>query len=227
MKLYSKHILPVLTHFACSLKPAMAQREKIVPLARGRVLEVGLGSGLNLPFYDPAKVSRVWGLDPSPEMVRMAEARARSVSFDVEFIEMPGEDIPLEDQSVDTVLMTYTLCTIADFDRALREMARVLKKHGELIFCEHGLAPDANVRRWQNFINPVWKQVGGGCHLNREIPQLIRKGGFRITELTSMYIPGWRPASYNYWGKAIPSSPGNSGQDRVLSVVRSVCSPET
>ena len=202
MKLYSKHVLPGLVHFACSLKPAMAQREKVVPLAHGRVLEVGVGSGLNLPFYDAARVSKVWGLDPSPEMIRMAGNRARSTSIDVELIEMPGEDVPLENQSADTIVMTYTLCTIADPVRVLREMTRVLKPGGELIFCEHGLAPDLSVRRWQNFFNPAWKQLGGGCHLNREIPQLIRYGGFKITDLTSSYIPGWRPASYNYWGKA-------------------------
>ena len=202
MRLYNKHILPHLVHFACSMQPAMQQREKIVPLARGRVLEIGLGTGLNLPYYDSGKVSKLWGLEPSPEMIRKAETRARSVNFEVEFIVMPGETIPLETSSVDTVLVTYTLCTIIDVSRAIQEMARVLKPDGQLIFCEHGAAPDASVRRWQNWINPVWKCIGGGCHLNREIPALIEQGGFRIKELNAMYIPGWRPASYNYWGIA-------------------------
>jgi ubiquinone/menaquinone biosynthesis C-methylase UbiE len=203
MNLYDQHILPNLVHFACSRRPAMLQREKIVPLARGRVLEVGVGSGLNLPYYDAGKVSKLWGLDPSPEMLRRAEARARSVGFEVAFIALPGEDIPLEDSSVDTVLVTYTLCTIADVDRTLKEMARVLKPGGEMIFCEHGAAPTASVRRWQNVINPAWKLLGGGCHLNREIPKLIEQGGFRIETLEASYIPGWRPASYNYWGTAV------------------------
>jgi ubiquinone/menaquinone biosynthesis C-methylase UbiE len=202
MKLYNKHILPHLVHFACSMKSATQQREKIVPLARGRVLEVGLGTGLNLPYYDACKVSKLWGLEPSPEMIRKAETRARSVNFEVEFIVMPGETIPLETNKVDTVLVTYTLCTIINVIQALQEMARVLKPGGQLIFCEHGAAPDASVRRWQNCLDPVWKCVGGGCHLNREIPALIEQGGFRIKELNAMYIQGWRPASYNYWGIA-------------------------
>ncbi|MGK2944065.1 MAG: class I SAM-dependent methyltransferase [Desulfuromonadales bacterium] len=202
MSLYDKHVLPNLVHFACSLQPVMRQRQKIIPLARGRVLEVGLGSGLNLPYYDASKVSKVWGLDPSPEMIQMAETRARSVNFEVEFIDVPGEDIPLETNSVDTVVVTYTLCTIVDVDRAIQEMLRVLRPGGELVFCEHGIAPDASVRRLQKCINPLWQRIGGGCHLNREIPKLIEQNGFRIKEMEAMYIPGWRPASYNYWGTA-------------------------
>ena len=202
MGLYSKYILPKVVHFACSLKPNMRQREKVVPLARGRVLEVGIGSGLNLPYYDATKVTRLWGLDPSLEMKRMAEEAARSMSFDVEFIGLPGEEIHLEDNTVDTVLITYTLCTIPETDPALREMARVLKPGGELIFCEHGTAPDESVRRWQDRINPIWKRLGGGCHLNRAIPDLIEQGGFRIKGMETMYVPGWRPASFNYWGTA-------------------------
>ena len=202
MGLYNKHILPNLVHFACSQQPVMRQRQKIVPLARGRVLEVGLGSGLNFPYYDASQVSKVWGLDPSPEMIEMAGKRARAVNFEVDFLPLTGEEIPLETNSADTVLVTYTLCTIADVDRAMQEMARVLKPDGELIFCEHGVAPELSVRRLQNCINPVWKRIGGGCHLNREIPALIERGGFRIREMQAMYIPGWRPASYNYWGTA-------------------------
>jgi len=180
----------------------MRQRAKVVPLACGRVLEVGLGTGLNLPFYDASKVNKVWGLDPSSEMIGRAKEKARSVNFEVEFICSLGEEIPLESNTVDTVVVTYTLCTIIDVGRAIKEMARVLNPTGQLIFCEHGVAPDVNVRRFQNCINPVWKRIGGGCHLNREIPELIEHGGFRIKELKTMYIPGWRPASFNYWGTA-------------------------
>lgn len=204
MGLYSRYILPKVVHFTCGLKPSMRQREKVVPRARGRVLEVGIGSGLNLPFYNPANVTKVWGLDPSPEMTRMAERIARAVRFDVEFISLPGDEIPLADDSVDTVLVTYTLCTIPETILALRQMRRVLRSDGELIFCEHGAAPDANVRRWQNRLTPLWRRLGGGCHLNRPIPALIEAGGFRITSLDTMYIPGWRPASFNYWGTAVP-----------------------
>lgn len=202
--MYSQYILPRVVHFTCGLKPNMRQREKVVPRALGRVLEVGVGSGLNFPFYDSTKVTKVWGLDPSLEMTRMAERPARSLPFEVEFIGLPGDEIPLEDNSVDTVLVTYTLCTIPDTAPALRQMSRVLRPGGELIFCEHGAAPDASVRRWQNRLNPIWKRFGGGCQLNRPIPALIEAGGFRIKSLDTMYIPGWRPASFNYWGTAVP-----------------------
>ena len=203
MGLYGKLILPRLTHLACGQKPLMRQRRKVVPLARGRVLEIGIGSGLNLPFYDPARVSKVWGLDPSPEMTRMAEGRAREVDFEVEFIGLPGDEIPLEDSSVDTVLVTYALCTIPEPIPALRQMRRVLRPGGELIFCEHGAAPDPGVRRWQERLNPLWRRLAGGCNLNREIPRLIEEGGFRIRSLETMYLPGWRPGTFNYWGTAV------------------------
>ena len=202
MTLYSRYILPKLVHVACSREPHRRRREALVPQARGRVLEIGIGSGLNLPYYDAGRVTRLWGLEPSPELTRMAEKAARSVDFDVEFIGLPGEEIPLEDDSVDTVLMTYTLCTIRDTGPALRQMARVLRPGGELLFCEHGAAPELSVRRWQDRMDPIWKRLGGGCRLNRAIPDLIRQGGFRIRQINSMYLPGWRPASFNYWGSA-------------------------
>lgn len=204
MGLYSRYILPKVVHFTCGLKPNMRQREKVVPRARGCVLEVGIGSGLNLSFYDSTKVIKVWGLDPAPEMTRMAERAVRSLPFEVEFIGLPSDEIPLEDNSIDTVLVTYTLCTIPDTTPALRQMSRVLRPGGELIFCEHGAAPDASVRRWQARLNPIWKRLGGGCNLNRPIPAVIEAGGFRIKSLDTMYIPGWRPASFNYWGTAVP-----------------------
>lgn len=204
MGLYRRHVLPKLIHFSCGLKPNMRQRAKVVPRARGRVLEVGIGSGLNLPYYDPARVTKVWGLDPAPEMTRIAKQAARALSFEVEFIGAPGDEIPLEDDSVDTVVVTYTLCTIPDTTPALRQISRVLRPGGELVFCEHGAAPDAGVRRWQDRLNPIWKRLGGGCNLNRPIPALIEAGGFRIRDLDTMYIPGWRPASFNYWGTAVP-----------------------
>ena len=202
MGLYGKYVLPRVVHLACSARPNMRQREKLVPLASGRVLEVGMGSGLNLPFYDARRVTKVWGLEPSPEMSKMASAAVEAVAFDVEFVSAGGEQIPLDSESFDTVLMTFTLCTIPDAERALREIARVLKRGGKLLFCEHGAAPDAGVRRWQHRIDPLWRRLAGGCHLNRDIPGLIRRGGFEITRMDTMYIPGWRPASFNYWGAA-------------------------
>ena len=202
MGLYSKYVLPRVVHLACSARPNMRQREKLVPLASGRVLEVGMGSGLNLSFYDARRVTKVWGLEPSPEMSKMASAAVEAVAFDVEFVSAGGEQIPLDSESFDTVLMTFTLCTIPDAERALREIARVLKQGGQLLFCEHGAAPDAGIRRWQNRIDPLWRRLAGGCHLNRDIPGLIRRGGFEITRMDTMYIPGWRPASFNYWGAA-------------------------
>ena len=204
MGLYDRYILPKVVHFTCGLKPNMRQRAKVVPRAHGRVLEIGIGSGLNLPYYDSAKVSKVWGLDPSPEMTKMARRVAASLPFEVEFIGLPGDEIPLEDGSIDTVVVTYTLCTIPDTAPALHQIRRVLRPGGELVFCEHGAAPDASVRRWQDRLNPMWKRLGGGCNLNRPIPALIEAGGFRIKRLDTMYIPGWRPASFNYWGAAVP-----------------------
>ena len=203
MGLYEKYILPKITEFLCSGKPIMYQRKKVVPLAKGRVLEIGIGSGLNLQFYDFSNVEYIWGLDISAQMRKMSEKRAKNIRFEVEFISQSGNEIPLESNSVDTVLVTYTLCTIPDVVQALSEMSRVLMPEGELIFCEHGLAPDKDVRRWQNLMNPIWKRMGGGCNLNRPIPNLIEQGGFKINNIETMYIPGWKPASFNYWGSAV------------------------
>ncbi len=159
MGLYEKYILPKIIDVICSQKPIMVQRKKVVPLATGRVLEIGIGSGLNFQFYDSSKVQYVWGLDPSDQMRKMAEKRSIGFQFGTEFIGLSGDEIPLETNSVNTVLVTYTLCTIPDVIQALIEMGRVLTPGGELIFCEHGLAPDAGVRRLQNRINPIWKRL--------------------------------------------------------------------
>ncbi|MDA2930823.1 class I SAM-dependent methyltransferase [Acidobacteria bacterium AH-259-O06] len=202
MGIYQRYVLPRVVHLTCSLKPTMKQREKVVPLAEGRVLEVGIGSGLNLPFYTPDKVQHVWGLDPSKEMWALAKKKVGIVDFDVEFIEAAAEEMPLDDSSADTVLVTYTLCTIPEALLALAEMRRVLKQSGQLLFCEHGAAPDEGVQRWQNRLNPIWKRLGGGCNLNRPIATLIEQAGFKIRGMDTMYLPGWRPASFNYWGTA-------------------------
>jgi len=204
MGIYNKFLLPHIIHFTCGLKPNMRQREKVIPLAQGRVLEIGVGSGLNFPYYNPNKVSKVYGLDPSLEIRLKAEKAARDLPFEVEFIGLPGEEIPLENKSIDTLVMTYTLCSIPDYLTALQQMLRVLKPGGHLVFCEHGLAPDLPVQKWQHRLTPVWKRLGGGCHLDRNIPELLQQGGFNKLEMETMYIPGWRPASFNFWGVARP-----------------------
>ena len=202
MSLYGKYILPWATDLACGGKPIAKQRAKIVPRAKGAVLEVGIGSGLNLPFYDTAKVDKIWGLEPSPEMRRMAEQVAHKVDLPVQFLDQPGEDIPLDDASVDTVLVTYTLCTISDTATALQQIRRVLKPGAELLFCEHGRAPDEGVSRWQDRLDPFWSKLAGGCHLNRSIDSLLQNAGFRIADMETMYIPGPRTHTFNYWGAA-------------------------
>jgi ubiquinone/menaquinone biosynthesis C-methylase UbiE len=205
MEFYAKYILPRATHFLCSTKRLRRQREKVVPLAEGRVLEVGMGSGLNLPFYAAGKVQHLWGLDPSKKSWVLAQQAAAQAEFDVEFIESTAEEIPLDDGSADSVVVTYTLCSISEILPALGEMRRVLKQGGQLIFCEHGSAPDEGVRRWQNRLNPIWKRLGGGCNLNRSIPSLLKQAGFRIRAMDAMYIPGWKPVCFNYRGTAISS----------------------
>ena len=204
MGIYTKFIMPKVVHFACGQKPAMKQREKIIPLAEGLVLEIGIGSGLNIPYYDADKVDHLWGIDPSREMWAIARKNARENHIDAEFIESGAGSIPLDDHAADTVVMTYTLCSIPDARGALLEIRRVLKPGGKLIFCEHGQAPDADVRRWQERMNPLWSALGGGCNLNRPVPQLLEDSGFISGDMQTMYIPGWKPACFNYWGTARP-----------------------
>jgi SAM-dependent methyltransferase len=200
--LYEKYVLPRVIHFVCGLKPMMEQRQKTVPQATGRVLEIGIGSGLNLPFYNPDKVKHLWGLDPSPEMWSLAKKTRQTVGFEVEFIESGAENIPLDDHSADTVLITYALCTIPDAHAALSEVRRVLKPGGQLVFCEHGAAPEESVMRWQNRLDPVWQKLAGGCHLNRRIPLMLEQSGFTLQEMDASYIMSIKLASYNYRGTA-------------------------
>ena len=204
MSFYDKYILPHFLNCACGTKPIQYQREKVVPLATGLVLEIGIGSGLNIPFYNTAKVTRVLGLDPSEELNRMARKVAEEKGLAVEFILGGAEAIALPDNHVDTVLVTYTMCTIPQVAEAIKEINRVLKPKGKLIFCEHGLAPDANIAKWQNRIDPYWGKIAGGCHLNRNIPALISAAGFKIESMEQMYLPSTpKFAGYNYWGTAV------------------------
>ena len=203
MGLYDRYVLPRVTNLLCSSNPNMKQREKVVPLAEGDVLEIGMGTGLNLPYYDAGKVRKLWALEPSEGMRKLAHEKLAGSKLEVEVLDRPGEEIPLDANSVDTVLVTYTLCTIPDARLALRGMQRVLRPGGKLLFCEHGLAPDASVRRWQDRINPIWRKISGGCNVNRDIPGLLESSGFYIIVDERMYIPGARILSYNYWGSAV------------------------
>jgi ubiquinone/menaquinone biosynthesis C-methylase UbiE len=203
MGFYENHILPRVIDLACGARPIQKQRQKVVPEAQGRVLEVGMGPALNLPFYDPDRVELVWGLEPSEGMRRKAAPRLAGARFPVEWLDLPGEQIPLDDDSADTVLLTYTLCTIPDFRAALAQMRRVLKPGGKLLFSEHGAAPDAGVRIWQDRIDPLWTRVAGGCHINREVPKLLEEAGFVVQQLDTMYLPQTpKIAAFQYWGYA-------------------------
>lgn len=202
MGLYDKYVLPNAIVWACKQKSSMKQREKIIPLASGNVLEIGIGSGLNLPFYDNKKVTHLTAIDPSAAIWKKNSFNTNTLGFEFDFIEAYSENIPAENNSFDTVVITYALCTIQDTDKAFDEIKRVLKKDGKLLFCEHGKAPDKKIVRWQNMLNPFWKKIGGGCNLNRDIPFMIEHNGFKIIKLEKMYIPGWKPASFNYWGIA-------------------------
>jgi ubiquinone/menaquinone biosynthesis C-methylase UbiE len=202
MGIYDKYLLPKLVHYACRQKPNMRQREKVVPLARGRVLEIGFGSGLNWPLYRADRVDHLWALEPSADMLAMAQRNVVGASVDAEFIQSGAESIPLDDNSADSVLMTYTLCTIPDPITALNEIRRVLKPAGQLIFCEHGRAPDKSVENWQKRLNPIWTKFSGGCNLNRPVPLLLDQAGFKCPGIETMYLPGWKMAGFNYWGTA-------------------------
>lgn len=203
MSFYDDHILPHVINMACGTKPVLKQREKIVPQAEGRILEIGMGSGINIPYYNPEKVEKVWGLEPSEGMRRKAQTRVDAAPFDLEWLGLPGEEIPLDDNSADTIVLTYTLCTIPDWRAAVDQMRRVLKPGGKLLFSEHGKAPDEAVLKWQNRINPLWMKMAGGCQLNRDIPKLLREGGFDIKKLDSMYVPSTpKVAGFTYWGYA-------------------------
>jgi len=201
--LYERHVLPHLIDYACGMGAVMKTRAQVVPLAEGEVLEIGIGSGLNLSFYDPVKVRRIVGVDPSADMQKLARQRAEQISIPVEMIALELGQIQAEDARFDSIVCTFTLCTIPDAVAALREMRRVLKPGGKLLFSEHGLAPDASVVRWQNRLTPLWRPLAGGCHLNRDIPALLEAGGFTIRQLETSYLKGPRPMTWVYRGWAV------------------------
>jgi ubiquinone/menaquinone biosynthesis C-methylase UbiE len=202
MGFYSRRVLPHIINLAMRNKDLTRLRGDWIPQARGEVLEIGIGSGLNLPFYS-SEVAHVYGVEPSVALQEMARSRAGAVRTKVEFLSQSAEEVLLlADQSIDTIVMTWTLCSIPDAPRALVQMKRVLKEDGRLLFIEHGRSPDAGVVAWQDRLTPVWKKIGGGCHLNRKIDELLTTAGFVIAELKTSYLPGPRPMTYTYQGFA-------------------------
>jgi ubiquinone/menaquinone biosynthesis C-methylase UbiE len=198
---YDQHVLPYLLDFACGLPVIQSQRRKVVPTASGRVLEVGIGTGLNLPFYDLTQVQSLVGVDPAEQMHALAQRRSARAGLPVELIPLSAQALPLASASFDCVVCTYTLCSIDDPLAALREMRRVLKPKGRLLFAEHGLAPEASVARWQFRIEPYWRKLAGGCRLTRDVPALLSEAGFQSSG-DAAYVAWPKTLGYNYWGVA-------------------------
>jgi len=198
---YERFALPWLIDKACGIPPVQDRRAALVPRARGRVLEVGVGTGHNLPYYDRAQVTELIALDPAEQMHGRARRRAQDAGIDVDVRSVSAEGIPLDDGEVDTVVCTFTLCTIPDAAAAVAEMRRVLKDGGELIFCEHGLAPDPGVQRWQRRLNPVQNRIAGGCNLDRDIGALLG-AAFDTSAMETGYLPGPRLMGFLYSGVA-------------------------
>lgn len=202
MGLYADWIVPHLCHLSMRNKLLLPYRQRVIAAAEGTVLEVGIGSGLNLPLYG-AQVSRVFGLEPSPKLVAMARRAARHVSLPTVLLEGSAEEIPLEDRCVDSIVMTWVGCSIPNTVRALHEMRRVLRPGGRLLFVEHGRSPEPGVERWQDRITPVWRRLSGGCHLNRKIDDLARDAGLRIERLETGYMRGPKVMTFMYEGSAV------------------------
>jgi ubiquinone/menaquinone biosynthesis C-methylase UbiE len=203
MNFYDQHILPHVINLAMRNRELLSYRERVISAARGRVLEIGIGSGLNLPFYG-AEVEEIVGLEPAARLIAMARSAAEHSQTSVRMISGSAQIIPIANHSVDTVVTTWTLCSIPDAVAALREMRRVLRSEGRLLFVEHGLAPEQNIQKWQNRLTPIWKKIGGGCHLNRPIGALIESAGFRIVRLEAHYLNGPNPLTFMYEGCAAP-----------------------
>jgi len=201
MGFYENRILPHLVNLAMRNGQLVPYRKRLLSLASGRVLEIGVGSALNFPFYTD-RATELVGLDPHPRLLAMAAHNAASVPSKI--VEGSAESIPLQDNSVDTVVTTWTLCSIPDVMAALGEMRRVLKPTGQLLFVEHGLALDEGVCRWQHRLTPLWQRIAGGCHLDRPIPELVRSAGFEIVQMETGHMPGPKPMTFTYEGSARP-----------------------
>jgi len=202
---YRNRVYPHIVTALGNPEPVSKIRQQIVPLAQGTVLEIGVGPGVNFPFYDPAKVKKLYALEPNPGMLARAEIQRRQTKLDLDFLDLPGEKIPLPDASVDTIVSTFTLCTIPGVNDALRGLARVLRPGGRFLFFEHGLSPDLPVRRWQQRTEPFFQWAFAGCHVTRDIPRLIRQAGFRIERMDTGYVARFpKCGSYCFWGAAVP-----------------------
>jgi len=203
MGLYSRYILPHVIDCACGTRPIQKQRAKVAARVEGEVLELGFGSGRNVPFLDAAKIKRLIAVEPEAGMRALSQKAASGAPFPIEVRGETAETLSLAPGSIDTLFVTYTLCTIPDPVSALAAARAFLKPGGKLVFCEHGRAPDAKVARTQAAIEPFWKRIAGGCHLARDIPRIVADAGFRIETLDEMYLPRTpRFAGYNYWGEA-------------------------
>jgi ubiquinone/menaquinone biosynthesis C-methylase UbiE len=202
MGFYEQQVLPRLVDLALSGKQFRERRARVAATLEGEVLEVGFGSGPNLPFYPPA-VTRVWAVDPAVVGRKLARRRVAASPVAVDYVGLDGQDLPLEDNRVDHVLSTWTLCTIPDVPRALAEISRVLRPGGGLHFLEHGRSPDPKVARWQDRLTPLQRRIGGGCHLNRPIDRLVAESGLRVTGLDNYYLKGPRTVGYMYEGVAV------------------------
>jgi ubiquinone/menaquinone biosynthesis C-methylase UbiE len=202
MGFYAERILPALIDLSMRNARLTPYRQRVVAAAEGRVLELGIGTGANLPYYG-ARTSHVTGLDPSPQLLARTAARIGQAAVPVELVQGSAERIPLSDASMDTVVMTWTGCSIPDVAAALSEMRRVLRPGGRLIFVEHGRSPEANVARWQDRLTPFWRKLAGGCHLNRPFDKLIAASSLRLDRLETGYMPGLRPLTFIYEGSAV------------------------
>tara|TARA_E500000178_G_C17028299_1_gene759157 strand:+ start:2455 stop:3078 length:624 start_codon:yes stop_codon:yes gene_type:complete len=203
MGIYQKYIMPKVLDFLCSTKPIQYQRKKVVHQAYGNILEIGIGTGNNIPFYDKSKVSKIIGLDPSENLSKIAKIKSQKYNLKIEHLKNYAEDLDLKDETIDSVLITYTLCSIENEEKSLSEIKRVLKPDGILIFCEHGLAPDYRISKWQNLLTPISKKLAGGCCLNKNIYNLIQNNGFKFENINKMYIPSTLSLyAYQYWGIA-------------------------
>jgi SAM-dependent methyltransferase len=201
--LYEKYILPVLINTTCNSRPIDYQRKKVIPEAYGVVLEIGIGPGSNLKHYNSSKIKKIYGIDPSIELNEIARKRANNHDLDIEFLIESASKLSVEDNSIDTVVSTYALCSIPEPVKTLQEIKRVLKKDGIFIFSEHGLSPDKFVSFIQNSTDFFYPEISGGCHTNRNIEMLLKNAGFNFINLDNIYLPGTQKfLGYNYWGKA-------------------------
>lgn len=210
MSFYKDHVYPYLVDMLGDPTPIRKVRQQIIPRAQGKVLEIGAGSGANFIFYDPAKVNKLYALEPNPGMIRLAERQRRKTKLDIEFLDLPGERIPLEDGTIDTVVSTFTLCTIPGIVEAVRGIARILKPGGKLIFFELGHSPDIDVQRWQKRLEPAFHWMFQGLSLTRDIPALLIRGGFQIEQMQAGYVASFpKSLSYCWWGSAVPQPKNN------------------